>query len=202
MGKEPVAARVSFFASYEFDEFLCSLFYPTYPALSFRAFTSEFTAEEGVRLFLRTNPDRDLKAVVKEIAGKEDPRISVLSPQADHRCGAQATLLSTPDCNLLSNELSISTHRYQQMLLAADAFVLATHGEGWGRPLMEGKLTAPPSFIFFEFQSRSPSCCCFWCGCPLSHGHGGACHCRQLVGTHTIYYGTDKHRFFAWSLFC
>ena len=34
--------------------------------------------------------------------------------------------------------------RYQQMLLGADVFVLATHGEGWGRPLMEAMAMGLP----------------------------------------------------------
>lgn len=29
---------------------------------------------------------------------------------------------------------------YPQLFAAADAFVLASHGEGWGRPIVEGKI--------------------------------------------------------------
>jgi len=82
-----------------------------------QAFSTAFPPDVNVTLFLRTSPPGDnLAGVVKGLLdGKADPRIRLLPRQQDHR--------------------------YQQMLMGADAFVLATHGEGWGRPLMEGMLT-------------------------------------------------------------
>lgn len=81
-----------------------------------KAFTDEFTDDEGVRLFMRTSPDRDLAAVVSEIHGAPHHRIHLLGRQ--------------------------DGPNYQRMIRGADAFVLATHGEGWGRPAMEGAPTS------------------------------------------------------------
>ena len=78
-----------------------------------KAFAFAFPAGENVTLFLRTNPPQDIGTVVKDILGHEDLRIQILSRQDDHR--------------------------YQQMIAGADVFVLASHGEGWGRPLLDGK---------------------------------------------------------------
>eukprot|EP00045_Choanoeca_perplexa_P007376 m.66405 g.66405 ORF g.66405 m.66405 type:complete len:542 (+) comp14051_c0_seq1:294-1919(+) len=86
-----------------------------------RAFSTAFPLDVNVTLFLRTSPPGDnLAGVVKGLLdGEEDPRIRLLPRQQDHR--------------------------YQQMLMGADAFVLATHGEGWGRPLMEAMAMGLPS---------------------------------------------------------
>ena len=45
------------------------------------------------------------------------------------------------------------------MLVAADAFVLATHGEGWCRPLMEGTRQGAPSATFAASSLRLTTCC-------------------------------------------
>ena len=85
-----------------------------------RAFASEFVPEDNVVLCLRTTPphapDVDLRSILKK--DKVPDNIIMLEHQHDAR--------------------------YQMMLAGADAFVLPTHGEGWGRPIVEAMAMALP----------------------------------------------------------
>ncbi|EDQ90242.1 uncharacterized protein MONBRDRAFT_20619 [Monosiga brevicollis MX1] len=84
-----------------------------------RAFVTAFPGNESVTLFLRTTPPQSLQDIVSRLVGKRDERIRVLERQEDHR--------------------------YMQMLAGADGFVAATHGEGWGRPIMEAMAMGLPT---------------------------------------------------------
>ncbi|EGD81409.1 hypothetical protein PTSG_02131 [Salpingoeca rosetta] len=90
------------------------------PTTLIRAFVEEFGEDENVSLFLRTSPPAyiNVAAVAETEVGRADGRVRVLQRQDDSR--------------------------YQQMFVGADAFVLASHGEGWGRPVFEAMALSLP----------------------------------------------------------
>lgn len=84
------------------------------------AFSREFSQIEKVSLVLRTTPPRPLAQELQDILGDRDlpKNVWLLGHQPDTR--------------------------YQLMLAGADAFVLASHGEGWGRPIVEAMAMGLP----------------------------------------------------------
>eukprot|EP00054_Salpingoeca_dolichothecata_P022049 m.143046 g.143046 ORF g.143046 m.143046 type:complete len:469 (+) comp24203_c0_seq1:316-1722(+) len=89
-----------------------------------KAYFQEFTARESVSLHLRSGSQEEVEVLVSEVAASlglsETPRVKYV-PKVE------------------------SMHDYAKLYATADAFVLATHGEGWGRPLMEAMASALPT---------------------------------------------------------
>lgn len=101
------------------------------------AFFLEFKASDQVTLLLRTSLDPANERVFTDF------------------CEALCTNHGLPEGCLLDPDYQnarrlrimprVPEHRYPEMYRAADSFVLASHGEGWGRPMMEAMAMSLPS---------------------------------------------------------
>lgn len=95
-----------------------------------RAFLDEFKEEKDVMLFLRTDipGHQSLNHEMQREGSTFDSRVRLLPRQ--------------------------ERYRYQEMFAAADAFILASHGEGWGRPILEGNahIISQLMISIYQFQ--------------------------------------------------
>ena len=95
-----------------------------------RAFVEEFAPNDDVALILKTGGGgRGLEHIRNEALGilKHHLRVHSLPP------------------NVVIYRASIPTEEIPRLYRAANAFVLPSRGEGWGRPLMEAMLMGVPS---------------------------------------------------------
>eukprot|EP00045_Choanoeca_perplexa_P015785 m.203976 g.203976 ORF g.203976 m.203976 type:complete len:476 (-) comp17080_c0_seq1:33-1460(-) len=91
-----------------------------------KAFALEFTSDESVALYLRSGrdknrPEADVKRLLRELKVKTPPQITWIPP--------------------------VPTKDYVNMYHTADAFVLPTHAEGFGRPIMEAMAMGLPVIV-------------------------------------------------------
>lgn len=103
-----------------------------------RAFFSEFQQSERVCLLLRTYP--------KEKADEGD-----LSKNVREMIARYAQRTFSKDLKQLSHVFIIGYHlgvdHMPELYAAADAFVLPTRGEGWGRPIAEAMAMGIPAIV-------------------------------------------------------
>jgi len=107
------------------------------------AFLTEFDASEDVRLYIKTRPCG--------WCGYEYPKDSVQSfaqrlqrrQEEPIRDAVERVSGKNPQVVVMDDEISLP--KLVQLYKAADAFVLPTHGEGWGLTLMEGMAMALPT---------------------------------------------------------
>ena len=101
------------------------------------AFFLEFKPEDKVTLLLRTSLDdaneRRFADFCEALCSDHSlPPSCLLDP--DHQNARRLRIMPR-----------VPEHRYPEMYRAADSFVLASHGEGWGRPMMEAMAMELPS---------------------------------------------------------
>jgi glycosyltransferase involved in cell wall biosynthesis len=92
-----------------------------------QAYLEEFSGRESVVLVIRTDrfprqyhrPSEEIGRLREQFGGGDPPPISLLPP--------------------------VTTRDMPRLYASADAFVLASHGEGWGRPLMEAMCMGLPT---------------------------------------------------------
>lgn len=95
------------------------------PEMLIRSFAETFKRTDDVVLML--------------VVGNHDPEVDVESEVAEMRLGADAgriVICVNPD---------IPDHQMPALYKAADAFVLPTHGEGWGMPILEAMAVGVPT---------------------------------------------------------
>lgn len=101
------------------------------------AFFLEFKPSDKVTLLLRTSLDAANEKVFSDFCealctDHDLPESCLLDP--DHQNARRLRIMPR-----------VPEHRYPEMYRAADSFVLASHGEGWGRPMMEAMSMSLPS---------------------------------------------------------
>ena len=97
----------------------------------FKAYIEEFSPDEDVCLVLRTYPiNENSDTIVQDIEKLVTEEL-------------QRNLDDTPDIIILDAQLK--TEQMSQLYAAADAFVLPSRGEGWGRPYMEAMAMELPT---------------------------------------------------------
>eukprot|EP00116_Pleurobrachia_bachei_P004565 sb/3464827/ len=84
-----------------------------------RSFSQEFSPREGVCLYIRMGGTQRLPLDLREMVGRH----RVYTVQSQHHMS------------------------YPNLYKSADGFVLATHGEGWGRPVMESLSMGLPTIV-------------------------------------------------------
>eukprot|EP00041_Stephanoeca_diplocostata_P021551 m.503488 g.503488 ORF g.503488 m.503488 type:complete len:602 (+) comp21848_c0_seq2:461-2266(+) len=99
------------------------------------AFLDEFDEEDPVTLLLRTSPGDNMH-LWKDFEN-EACALRELPPH----CFTPHAPTALRSVRLLPR---MSTKSYPHMYKAADAFVLPSHGEGWGRPILEAMAMALP----------------------------------------------------------
>lgn len=104
------------------------------------AFMREFDAAEPVRLVIKTrpcgwcgysHPGQAVRRFAEELEGRREGAVE----GAAARVGSQ----------LLVQEEEVNMEQLRSIYAAADAFVLPSHGEGWGLTLMESMAMALPT---------------------------------------------------------
>ncbi|MHC1745272.1 MAG: glycosyltransferase [Syntrophobacteraceae bacterium] len=95
-----------------------------------RAFMEEFSPEDDVALILKVWSSKGLS-------------VDQLKSEATSFL-RQSGLADSLPTNIVFHEENVSAEKLPGIYRAADAFVLPTRGEGWGRPLMEAMLMGLP----------------------------------------------------------
>jgi len=104
------------------------------------AFLTEFDADEDVKLYIKTRPCgwcgySHPKQAALQFAGSLEERDEKPIPDARSRIGSQVVVMDE----------EVSMGDLTSIYRGADAFVLPSHGEGWGLTLMEAMAMALPT---------------------------------------------------------
>jgi glycosyltransferase involved in cell wall biosynthesis len=117
----------------------------------------------------RTEPERtdamDIKSSGRDIAGTVDDTRQCTTPQEDVAAWAWELGIDTDVALslLLLTTTPLSSGKLADLYRGADAFALATHGEGWGLPLLEAMACGLPTIATdwggqLDFMSPATGC--------------------------------------------